>query len=500
MTLIGNKQTLAFEISPVNPSWERRYVSERAAWAGLAIWVGEKNLCSHIFPGTSELRDAFFLPLVPLADWLLRSGPALRYEERASRFPTTAELHETADRWADARPPQGMTEDEWLDARDQWYSRHFMRAGADGARVPDLAFVRDDEHLVVAWRRPSFFGPNVPVMLWPDGHLRIPWHQGWETLREFTGFVDSWLRQEGVDDLLTGFTGDESSSLPEHDLLAAIEYLTGRDLRALAAVLGVEADATRVLDRLGLTSETDDPASSPSAQILRDVGPRPTPGLSTGLEVIAERIRHGDGAEPTWRQGRSVSLDAANAGGSPEGSGQLAASRLRDALGLDGRPVNDLAAQLGGMGMAYEHLDMAGAAERMLVGARDERGPASVTLDTVRTRTPWGQRFEAARALGHALLDPMRGGALGAAGGTYAQATRRRRSGAFAAEFLLPASAMSSVSDQRLDGATEGDRFPELLGLYGVGARTAAHQLWNGGWLSSPVLRDELIDQFAQPG
>jgi hypothetical protein len=27
-----------------------------------------------------------------------------------------------------------------------------------------------------------------------------------------------------------------------------------------------------------------------------------------------------------------------------------------------------------------------------------------------------------------------------------------------------------------------------------------AHQLWNGGWLSSPVVRDELIDQFAQAG
>ena len=67
---------------------------------------------------------------------------------------------------------------------------------------------------------------------------------------------------------------------------------------------------------------------------------------------------------------------------------------------------------------------------------------------------------------------------------------------AFAAEFLLPEIALASASAQQLDGAANGDSFQQLMVRYGVGARTAAYQLWNRGWLSSPVVRDELIDRF----
>jgi len=123
-----------------------------------------------------------------------------------------------------------------------------------------------------------------------------------------------------------------------------------------------------------------------------------------------------------------------------------------------------------------------------------------VTLETVRTSRPWGQRFEAARALGHVLLDPVRAGAIGAASGPFAQETRRRRSGAFAAELLLPESALAAANAGELDGAARGSSFADLLERYGVGARAAAYQLWNRGWLSSPDLRDDLIDRFAHVG
>ena len=36
MSLIGNRNTLAFELTPVAPTWELRYAPERAVWAGLA--------------------------------------------------------------------------------------------------------------------------------------------------------------------------------------------------------------------------------------------------------------------------------------------------------------------------------------------------------------------------------------------------------------------------------------------------------------------------------
>lgn len=136
----------------------------------------------------------------------------------------------------------------------------------------------------------------------------------------------------------------------------------------------------------------------------------------------------------------------------------------------------------------------------MMAGMRAGKGAAAVILPSARTSVAWGQRFEMARALGHFLLDPLRTSVLGAASSRFAGGDRRRRSGAFAAELLLPLAALGRVSGGRLDGAAEATVFKDLMDRYSVGARTAAYQLWNHGLLSSTVVRDDLIDEFAAKG
>lgn len=116
-----------------------------------------------------------------------------------------------------------------------------------------------------------------------------------------------------------------------------------------------------------------------------------------------------------------------------------------------------------------------------------------MVLANGRTATPWGRRFELARALGHLLLDQVRGEAIGAASGPQAVGSRRRRAGAFAAEILIPTAALEEASDGVLDGIIEGQRFGQLLERFGVGANTAAFHLWNQGFLSSTEVRDDLI-------
>src|SRR5262245_54511465 len=98
MLVIGNKKRFAVELVPVTPSWEIRYAPERAAWAGTAIWADGTNLCSHVIPGSSEIQDFFYIPLGPLIDWLVRTYPALKFQERAAMFGTTSELHRSVDR------------------------------------------------------------------------------------------------------------------------------------------------------------------------------------------------------------------------------------------------------------------------------------------------------------------------------------------------------------------------------------------------------------------
>ena len=94
------------------------------------------------------------------------------------------------------------------------------------------------------------------------------------------------------------------------------------------------------------------------------------------------------------------------------------------------------------------------------------------------------------------MIDSYRADALGAASTTYAQPWARRCSGAFAAELLLPSEHLSERFE-KLDSAANSDSFLSLLKEFGVGARTAAYQLWNHRLLSSTQVRDELVDEFS---
>ena len=148
------------------------------------------------------------------------------------------------------------------------------------------------------------------------------------------------------------------------------------------------------------------------------------------------------------------------------------------------------------LGVEVVRSDVDCSLERMLAGSRRGAGAVAVINRTPRTTTPWGERFELARALGHLLVDSYRADALGTASTPFAQPWARRCSGAFAAEFLLPGEHLFERFEA-LDSAADRDEFPSLLNEYGVGARTAAFQLWNRGLLSSPRIRDGLIDDFS---
>src|SRR5260370_35874060 len=115
MSVIGNKERLGFEVVPVAPDWETRYAPERAAWAGIAVWVGGQNLCANVPPGAGAIEDFFYIPLCPVADWTFRSLAALEFEERAPDFPTTRDVFGSVVRWAETHPVRGLTDDQWFE-------------------------------------------------------------------------------------------------------------------------------------------------------------------------------------------------------------------------------------------------------------------------------------------------------------------------------------------------------------------------------------------------
>lgn len=495
--LIGNRERFAFELSPVSPSWEPRYEPEAAGWAGLAIWAGGKNLCTHVRAEEEALRTALFVPLGPIADWFVRAYPGIAFEERPPWLETkTRRLHEVVRKWGESPPPVGLDEESWLDDREAFWSRHFLLAGADGACLPNLCLLREDDEVALTWREPLFRSGTRMTFLHAEGSIRVAWPDVHAVLGRF------------VDEVAKAF---EQRKLAPYPWIAApgrrlqfaargaevIALYCARPLRQVAELLEVQPEA--VTSVLG-DDVVDDPAVNPLCQVFRDLPPYPSAGVGTEARVTLDAsAATSSSALASWTEARVLALDAARAAEAAEQAGQLAAWAVRRALALDGQPIDCTQDVLDRLGLTARTSHIETSHEHMLVVAARRRAPAVTILQTIQTRKRWGQRFEQARALGHALLDPLRGEVLGAAATLWTQSVRRRRSGAFAAELLLPESALVEASGGHLDGVCADETFTNLVARYGVGATTAAWQLYNHKLVSPQVCR-ELIERYAAYG
>lgn len=491
--LIGNRNDLAIEVLPLEPSWERRYLPERTAWAQLAIWVSGTNLCKNHLEGSESIRERINVPLAPLADWLVRSWTFIEFEERPVCFPPRNSLRGTLRDWGDTAPAAGFTEDEWFDARELWWTRHFLSAGADGARLPNISLVRSGDRLVIEWGPAGFPGDHAPRFISENGQEVLEWPAGEEVLAELVTFVAKWLRGEELATLYPWVHLSDPLRERESRFDEKLHAYTGIDPRTLYewTDTNTEADLRRWL---GLPAHCEDPGGSVITQVLRDLPPDPSESLRSQVCRLDQETRRETNFADELRP---MARDAAASDGNAESSGYLAARAVRDHLGLDGEPIDDVDEHLKDLGAEVIDSGVECLQERMLVGARQGLGAAVVINRTPRTETPWGRRFESARGLGHLLMDSYREDALGAASTTFAQPWAKRRSGAFAAELLLPSEALLKDAGY-LDSAAQKETFQRIMERYRVGARTAAFQLWNHGLLSSSQVRDELIDCFSE--
>ena len=490
--LIGNRNRFAVGIEPLSPSWERRYLPEYTAWAQLSLWVHGENICRNLLDGSNTVRDGVNVPLGPIADWLVRSWVFLAFEERPGCFPLHASLRHTVSRWGDAPPPAGLSEDDWLDARELWWSRHFLAAGADGAHLPNVSLVRGDDRLFVEWAPAEFAGTPAPRFLSEHGLTMVDWAEGEEVLSEFVSCIARWFRESGRDHVFQ-WIGREN---PIHEAMPTFS-------EALQAYTGIPVDVLRRWTRsdddadlrrnLGLHADGSDPGGSVVTQVLRDL----PPGIAESVWNRVWRLDRETQSDTGFAEElRTLAFDAVRPASDPETSGYLAAQGLRDHLNLNGQPIDDVDRQLREFGVSLVDSEVECTQERMLAGSRRGIGAAVVINRTPRTATPWGRRFESVRALGHLLMEPYRQDTLGAASTAFAQPWARRRAGAFAAEFLLPSEALRGDAPA-LDSYAQPERFEGILERYGVGAQAAAYHLWNHGLLSSTRVRADLIERFS---
>ncbi len=492
--LIGDRDRLAIELHPLAPTWERRHLPERTGWAQLSIWVNGANLCRNVLD-ESSVREGVNVPLGHMADWFVRSWTFIRFEERPDCFPPRASVFDTLREWGNTHPPGQIDEDEWFDARERWWTRHFLAAGADGAQLPNVSLLRGGDRLFIEWTPAEFAGSRAPRFLSESGQESVQWDDGEEVLAEFVAYMAEWFRAEDLDDAFSWANLRNPLYEVEIDFREGLRAFTGIDASVFRAWTATATDAD-LRRNLGIPEGSDDPSESVITQVLRDLPPTTPESVRQEVWRLDERAR---GVTHFDEELRATARDAARAGAAPEESGRLAAQEVRGRLGLNGQPVSDMNERMRRLGVEVVRSDVRCSQERMLAGSRRGAGAVAVINRTPRTTTQWGERFELARALGHLLVDSYRGNALGAASTMFAQPWARRCSGAFAAEFLLPSEHLFERFGT-LDSAADRDVFPSLLNDYGVGARTAAFQLWNQGLLSNHHVRDELIDDFSNVG
>lgn len=496
--LIGDRRTLAFEVEPVSPGWEVRTAQEQAGWAGLAVWVRGQNLCKHVAPGTDRVLSHVFVPLGPPADWLVRAWPAIAWEERPRSLPAGRDPRETWTRWCALDPPEGSDWGGWYESRRLWWSRHFLEAGATGAVLPDLGLVRDGADLMLGWAAVS---PSAAEGRRSTGCALVSWDEARRTLSEFVSTVAASFRSASLGETWPWLASPEPlPEAPSSSMDAAIALFAGRSAAELRERLGATT-SEELREALALGSV--DPGASVLAQLLRDLPAHLDDDLLGTAQLLAAQVEETSPGELAV-EARRLGVEAARDVEPAEQQGHQAAAVLRELAGHDGQPLSDadldsLAARCG---LRMETEPAGDSARRRqnevqsLLGAREGKGACARLLPTRRLRARWARRFETARLIGAWMLDPLRGGTLGRASSPLASERLRRRSGAFAAELLLPASGVRAHGFGT-DSVIRGDQFERLMAEYGVGARAAAWQLWNTGLLSSEWLRDELIDEYA---
>lgn len=461
--IFGDRQELAFEVDRLDPPGNAVASPAESVWGALTIWVAGRNLSEHRRHGTDRVRDDLHVPLIPLARWALGARAALHFQER-SPLGSGSSPHEEFDHWSDGLPPTGFTADSWLDQRDAWWSEHFTGAATTDLTAPSLGIVRNDDRALISWRTPVL--PRADrTFVHRDGVELVAWPVVCRALDEFVEAVKSWA------------PSDAQLAAPQVPRVLPLEYYTG--------------PSEQEIERLGfLPDAAGDPATDPLAQVVRDLTHRTSTGPSQDTIVRSVRSAHEHGDQGWWRLRQHV---VRGPGRSFESDGYDGARAARNALGLDGQPIAAVESLLRDLHVAVSGETPPAEADRMLVAGTASGSAITMLFANSRTATTWGRRFELARALGHLLLDQARGEAIGAASGPQAIANRRRRAGAFAAEILLPTSALQEASNGILDGIAEAQRFGQLLERFGVGANTAAYHLWNQGLLSSAEVRDDLI-------
>lgn len=420
----------------------------RATWARFAVRVDDQLVTRVLDERSRSVRDHIYLPLYPLAEWIVTNWWFLHYEARSSR--------------------------------PGYRQRHSLRSIGEGFAWPDLEIQPFGPGAVLEWEATRF--SDIPVRFLESGASQVPLDDLRQSLRDLVEAVCSRLSDLDI----------EGSYLQQ-------EWEAVRDLDP------DEEEFCRAAAALGLDPLAgDEDGDEPVLQVHRALAGHPTLEWEFLQAADLRRLRQQLEAVEVARQSLGCGTDdggfgrlrdlapaTRDAGQPPWEAGYELARRVRCELGVEDRrfeSFRQLAAVLSGETgegeTGIEELDSASLFDAA-VAASNGSAPR-FGLDRRKSRDET-RSFALCRAVGEYLArsgDPSADGD-GLRIATASQTGHQKRNRAFAAEFLAP----SRLLRERIRSSTiGGEEIEELASEFAVSPLLVEHQLQNHG-LVEEILR-----------
>jgi len=407
----------------------------RATWARLVISV-DGRIASRVLDQQSRtVREAVYLPLYPLAEWLVTNWWPLCFEIGSS------------ERLKDP----------------SYFGRHSLHAARDGYSLPPISFTALGDSVQISWQ-PELLSTHS-VEFFESGTVHVTLESFQQSLRKFIGAVAARLDEQQVTDTLLETEWNVVNEMPAEEAEFCI----------LAAELGLDPFAT--------DQETNERIIEVATRIPESM--RREFFSVASLAELTREAREISGAVGSARENTAElrpvcdlrhRLDSRRMPDSlpPWTRGYTVARELRKTLGLGNVPLPSFDTIADALGVSADELESAIIDQPptvvfdALVATNSRNSPAFA----VTRRPDTSARFQFCRGLYEFLSTADHGPWLV----TKAPSDRQRRNRAFAAEFLAPAEA---VREKVSGSVISGDEVEALATDFGVSSYVITHQLQN---------------------
>lgn len=428
-----------------------------ATWASLRILAGDSAVTRVLDARAQTVREFVYVPLYPLAEWLVANWWFL--------------THELGSPTKEGDP--------------EFRRRHDLGASREGYAFPSVEVVPSGTRTRVAWKRgPS---PWTHIEFLGQGQIWVDSDEFRETCADFidrvirrlaslgvdeTFLQDEWNAIQGTDEEESRFCATAAGlgwdpyalSDTEHFWIPRVAEQLGELLDEALPAINARKPATcfTITSAIERARRNDLPLER--FRFLRD-DTRPDAGTEfdgpplepLGFLCDAARAQPGTGLNP-WDAGYDL------------------ARRLRQGLDLDGGPLptlKDLSEAIGeDPGLLTKVTRPTDCfTETPLVDGVVTKNADGNPAFAFRPRGGHAKRFHFCRALAEILTSPGSDALL-----TRAYSERQQRNRAFAAEFLAPSSGLRT----RVPGPViDGEDIGELAVEFGVSSQVIEHQISN---------------------